>query len=74
MIEIPIERLSEDTLTAIIEEYITREGTEYGDREYSLPEKIHQVRGQLKSGKAVILFDEPSESCVIVPRSHLKVK
>jgi len=74
MIEIPIDRLNEDTLTAIIEEYITRESTEYGAREYTLEEKIHQVRSQLKTGQAVILFDEPTESCVIVPRSQLKVK
>lgn len=71
MIEIPVDRLEEDTLTAIIEEYVTRESTEYGEREYSLAEKIQQVRRQLTSRSAVILFDEATESCVIVSRSQI---
>ena len=40
MIEIPPERLPEGTLVAVIEEYILREGTDYGNQEVSLDNKI----------------------------------
>jgi len=61
---IPYTSLSKDVLTAIIEEFVTREGTDYGD-EFSLEEKVEQVLVQLKKGSVVITFDEESESCSI---------
>ena len=47
MIEIPSERLSRDVLGAVIEEYILREGTDYGVQEASLESKIKQVHRQI---------------------------
>lgn len=61
--EIPYKELSSDALQAVIEEFITREGTEYGEREYSLQQKIDQVRAQLKLGDIVINYDVESQSC-----------
>ena len=45
--EIPHRQLSDEALLGVIEEYISREGTEYGHREYSFEEKIEKVRSQL---------------------------
>jgi uncharacterized protein YheU (UPF0270 family) len=59
-------------LQAVIEEYITREGTEYGGRIFSLEEKIDQIRRQLETGKAVITFDEETETCNIIPKEKLE--
>lgn len=64
--EIPFDRLAPEILRAVIEEFVTREGTDYGDVEYSLDDKIEQVRKLLVQGKAHIVFDEASESCDIV--------
>ena len=57
MIEIPAERLPSATLNAVIEEYILREGTDYGVQEVSLQSKIQQVEGQLARGDVLITYD-----------------
>ncbi len=65
-IEIPPEQLSEDILQAVIEEFITREGTDYGLQDYSLEQKVQQVKRQLESGRAVIAYDPGAESCTLL--------
>lgn len=66
--EIPWQRLPRETLTAILEEYVTREGTEYGLEDYSLAEKVAQIRLQLIRGEAIIDFDPETETCHLMPR------
>jgi len=66
-LKIPWDELSEDALMGIIEEFVTREGTEYGGSEVSLEEKCRQVRQQLSGGKAFITFDEELQTCSISP-------
>lgn len=68
-IKIPWDELSDDALMGIIEEFVTREGTEYGDSEVSLEIKCLQVRQQLRSGEAFITFDEELQTCSISPAS-----
>ncbi|MBI4819414.1 MAG: YheU family protein [Deltaproteobacteria bacterium] len=63
---VPYERLSADTLRAVITEFVTREGTEYGEREISLDEKVASVLGQLRMGTAVLIFDSDSQSTTVV--------
>ena len=53
----------------IIEEFVTREGTEYGDSELSLEVKCQQVRLQLRGGEAFITYDEELRTCSISPAS-----
>jgi uncharacterized protein YheU (UPF0270 family) len=65
-IEIPPQQLSVEVLDALIEEYITREGTDYGDVEYSLEQKLAQVKRQLASGQAMIVYDPTTESCTLI--------
>ena len=69
MIEIPYQQLSEDALNGLIEEFINREGTDYGEHEYSQEAKVSQLLRQLKQGDIVIAYDEESESCTIVQKS-----
>ena len=64
-VEIPIEALSEDALNGLIEEFVTRDGTDYGFQEVSLDTKIQQVMRALRCGDAHILFDEDSQSAQI---------
>lgn len=66
---IPHNQLSTEALTGIIEEFITREGTDYGQREVPLQDKINQVRSQLDRGEVIIVYDAESRSCNLVP-SH----
>lgn len=65
--KIPYTELSEDALAGIIEEYVSREGTEYGDREFSLQDKVTQVKAQLQRGEVMIDFDPESETCHLIP-------
>jgi len=64
-VEVPPASLEPATLTRIIEEFVLREGTDYGPGEYSLEEKVSEVRRQIEKGKARILYDSQSESCTI---------
>ena len=52
--KIPWQSLSEAALASLIQEFVTREGTEYGALEFNLEEKTRQVRLQINSGEAVI--------------------
>ena len=60
---IPYQELAVETLTAIIEEFISREGTDYGVHETSLEKKVQQVMNQLQRGEIVVTFDQESQSC-----------
>jgi uncharacterized protein YheU (UPF0270 family) len=64
---IPIEQLSTDTLMSIIEDYILREGTDYGAIDASKEAKVTQILQQLKSGSAVLVYSELHESVNILP-------
>ncbi len=66
-LEIPWDSLSTTALQGVIEEFVTREGTEYGSSEVSLERKCKQIREQLQAGKARITFDDAKHSCSIVP-------
>ena len=61
-VEIPHTALPPDVLRAVIESFVLREGTDYGDREHSLDEKVAHVVGQLAARDAVIMFDPNTES------------
>jgi len=64
--EIPYNQLSKHTLLAVIEEFISREGTDYGHREYTLDEKVEKVKSQLVKGEIKLLFDSETSSCNLV--------
>ena len=61
-IEIPQDALPVEVLRRVIEEFVTREGTDYGDRVFTLDEKVSHVRSQLESGQAVLTWDEPTQT------------
>ena len=64
--EIPYTELSGDALRGVIDEFVSREGTEYGQREYTLEDKIKRVVRQLESGEVKLFFDEQSQTCNLV--------
>lgn len=59
--------LSADALRGLIEEFVSREGTDYGEREKSFEDKVRDVERQLESGEALIMYDLVEESANIVP-------
>ena len=54
--------INPETLTNLIEHFILREGTDYGEQERTLEEKVDQVREQLKQGQACVVYSELHET------------
>ena len=63
---VPLDSLSEAALRGLIESFVTREGTDYGEVERGHEQKIADVRRQLERGEARIEFDPQTESVNIV--------
>jgi uncharacterized protein YheU (UPF0270 family) len=59
---IPVNRLSPGALQGVIEEFILRDGTDYGEREASPEANFRQVRDKLEKGLAVLIFDDETET------------
>jgi hypothetical protein len=66
-VEVPASALPAEVLRAVLEEYVTREGTDYGDVAFDLEAKVGHVRAQLKRGEARIMWDPATESVTLVP-------
>ena len=73
-VKIPYDQLSPEALHGVVEEFVTRDGTDYGEVDVPLGTKIAQVMAQLKSGKAVIVFDQETESCTVLRSDDPLVK
>ena len=69
---IPFEQLDKDTLYNLIESYVLREGTDYGEQEFSIESKVAQVNKQLKNGEAMVFFSELHESVTIISKNEFK--
>ncbi|WP_237068399.1 YheU family protein [Microbulbifer guangxiensis] len=69
---IPHQQLDPDTLQNLLEEYATRDGTDYGEREVNLSDKVASLRRQLQSGEVVIWFEPGEESVNLVLAEDLR--
>ncbi len=70
-VELDPDQLSPGALRGLVEEYVTREGTDYGHDDWALEEKVAQVFRQLERGEARIVFDLEQESASIVTAPEL---
>ena len=66
---IPWQDLAPITLDNLIESFVLREGTDYGEHERSLEQKVSDVKRQLKSGDVVLVWSELHETVNIMPRN-----
>ena len=66
---IPWQDLSPETLDNLIESFVLREGTDYGEHERSLEQKVNDVKRQLKNGDVVLVWSELHETVNIMPRN-----
>ncbi|MCA9717334.1 MAG: YheU family protein [Myxococcales bacterium] len=69
-LEIPIERLSDAALLGIVDDFVLREGTDYGREERTLARKREAVLAQLRAGTAYVTFDPRRQSCTILRRER----
>lgn len=66
-VEVPPGRLPRDVYRALLEDYVTRDGTDYGAREKSLEEKVERLQRQVDSGEVRLLFEAESEQWDLLP-------
>jgi len=66
---IPFKELPVETLNNLIESFILREGTDYGEGEFSLNDKIAHIKAQLNQGDVVIVYSELHDSINIMPKA-----
>lgn len=64
---IPYDQLEADTLTRLIEDVVSRDGTDNGD-DTSQETRTLRVRQALGKGQAVIFFDLESQQCLLLPK------
>ena len=69
-IEIPWDALPKATLMSVVEEFVNREGTDYGDVDVSMSGKVEQVIHGIKNKHYVIIFDEEMQCCQIAEKTH----
>lgn len=69
---IPWQDISPETLDSLVESFVLREGTDYGEQERSLEQKVNDVKRQLQSGEAVLVWSELHETVNIMPRGQFR--
>ena len=69
-VKIPIDRLSPEALQGVIEEFVSRNGIDYGMTDVPLETKIQQVKRQLNTGHAVLVYDSETKTCNIFPADN----
>lgn len=69
---IPWHEIAPETLDSLIESFVLREGTDYGEQERTLAQKVSDVKTQLQSGEAVLVWSELHETVNIMPRGQFR--
>lgn len=60
--KIPVNKLSPEALQGIINEFISRNGTDYGEMEVSRETNFRHVKDKLENGSAVLIYDDEAET------------
>jgi uncharacterized protein YheU (UPF0270 family) len=72
-VAVPLESLQAEVLQALLEEFATRDGTDYGERELNLAEKVERLQQQLRASDLHILYDLDCEQWDLVPRAQAEL-
>jgi uncharacterized protein YheU (UPF0270 family) len=70
-VRVPLEKISAEALDGLINEFILREGTDYGQIEVSLEKKHEQIKKQLQSEKIFVVFDSNEQTASIMRKENL---
>ena len=68
---IPFEKLNPEILWSLLEEFVTRDGTDSGYTKTTLEQNVAQVKKQLEREDAFIVYDERTKTCNIVHKNRL---
>lgn len=67
-VEVPHAQLAPEVLRRLVEEFVTRDGTDYGVVERTLAEKVAAVMQQLRAGELMIVVDVEDDAIDLVAR------
>ncbi len=68
---VPLDKMSEGALEGLIQEFVLREGTDYGQNEVTLQKKNEQIKKRLLAGHIFVVFDPKEQSASIVRKENL---
>jgi hypothetical protein len=68
---VPINALAPATLASLVEEFVSRDGTDYGDIEVPLESRVKAVHQALERGDVALVFDIESEQHDIIAKDYL---
>ena len=71
-VEVPLKSLQDHLLQGLLEEYASRDGTDYGETEVPLAAKVQQLRSLLERRELIILYDTESEHWDLLPLDRAK--
>lgn len=72
-VQVPPERVQAEVLEALLEEFASRDGTDYGLQETPLERKVQSLLRQINSGDLQLLFDTDSEEWDLLPRDQAEL-
>ena len=70
-VEVPFGALTRAAIDGLVDEYVTRDGTDYGLEEEPLQAKRSAVLARLQSGEAVVVFDTATETANILSKNEV---
>ncbi len=69
---IPEQTLEKEVLERLLEEIVTRDGTDYGEQELSTADKVKNALRALEVGRMKLLWDAEAESASLVSAEKAK--
>ena len=71
-VEVPYDQLAPETLRKVIEDLVTRDGTDYGEVEKTLEQKTQALIRQLEGGAAKLVVDLATQSIGLLTTQELE--
>ena len=65
-VEVPYQQLDPETLRRMIQDFVSRDGADWGDLGCALEDKVDQVLRQLQRKQVKVVFDLRSQTANIV--------
>jgi hypothetical protein len=69
---VPFEQIPKDLLDKLLDSFISREGTDYGEIELTIEEKRDRLKSLLKQKEVFIAYDGESETFNLLSKQEAK--
>jgi uncharacterized protein YheU (UPF0270 family) len=69
-VEIDPAVLPPETLRRLVEDFVTRDGTDYGEREATLERRVADAMEELRRGRAVVSYDPETGTATLIVKGR----